>query len=128
MNDPDDAEESVNNVTVGIMKQSTEQAADKADPSLPGRAEESKPEVKSGPTEPETSVSALPGLPINLVLPRSICWSKTIEVIYFEQPQATYSLHEYFTSRPRPEPVRNNEPVVSNKEEIPDEDSQEDQG
>ena len=112
------------------MKQHTEQGADKTDNSLPGRAEESKVEVKSGPTAQETSVSAIPGLPIDLVLPRSLCWSKTIEVIYFEEPQAqsTYSLHEYFASRPRPEPVRNNEPVVGDKEEISDEDSQESQG
>ena len=105
------------------MKQRTEQGA-------AGRAEESKVEVKSGPMAQETSVSAIPGLPIDLVLPRSLCWSKTIEVIYFEEPQAqsTYSLHEYFASRPQPEPVRNNEPVVGNKEEISDKDSQENQG
>ena len=47
--DLDDAEECVNNITVGIMKQRTEQNADKAEKSPPGRAEESRTEDKSEP-------------------------------------------------------------------------------
>ena len=108
---------------------STKPAADETVPSLPGRAAESKPVVISGSKEPETSVLGSSVLPSSYSTPRAICWSKTIEVIYFEEPQAqsTYSLHKYFAPRPRQETVKDDKPVVSDEEEVPDEDSQEDQ-
>ena len=128
--DPHDAEESVNNITVGIMKQRTEQRADKTEKLLLGRAEESNIEDKSGPTTQEASVTDSSWIPVNLVNPRSLCWSKTIKIIRFEEPhaQSSYSLHEHFASRPRIQRIRKDEPVVRDKEKISDEDSQEDQG
>ena len=133
----DEAQENVNSVITGIMKQSTnmkepkstKQAADGTDPSSPGHASESKPVVISRSTEPETSVVGSSVPPSSYSTPRAICWSKTIEVIYFQEPQAqsTYSLHEYFASRPRQETVKDDKPVVSDEEEVPGEGSQEDQ-
>ena len=93
------APESINNVIMGIMKapKYAESGPDNADTSQPGRNIESRtPDIKE-PQEPDTSVVS------STVLPLTVHWSKAIEVIYFDETQvrSTYSLHQYFASRPK---------------------------
>ena len=127
--DLDDAEECVNNITVGIMKQRTEQNADKAEKSPPGRAEESRTEDKSEPAAQEPSVREFASVPSSPKPKRSLCWSKTIEIIRLEEPhpRSSFSLHQHFASRPRIIRKKKDEPMVRDKEEISNENSKKDQ-
>ena len=125
--DPDDAEECVYSITVGIMKQRKGQSADKAEKQSPARARERKSEDKREPTAEEPSVAGVSATAGSSKPKRSLCWSKTIEIIRLEEPHplSSFSLHHHFASRPRIIRKKKDEPVVRDKEEIPDEDNEE---
>ena len=111
------------------MKQRTEQNTDKAEKSPPGRVEESRTEDKSEPAAQEPSVREVATVPSSPKPKRSLCWSKTIEIIRLEEahPHSSFSLHQHFTSRPRIIRAKKDEPMVRDKEEISNENSKKDQ-
>ena len=105
--------------------QNAEPYADKAGLSQPGHGTESEPLDIKEPQEPNTSVIGARPHPWD----RSIHWSKTIEVIYFDKPQvrSTYSLHQYFISRPKQEVKSDDKPMDRDQEEVHSEERQSDQ-
>ena len=111
------------------MKQRTEQNADKAEKPLPARAKERKTEDKREPTAEEPSVKGVTTVPSSSKPKRSLCWSKTIEIIRLQEPHplSSFSLHHHFTSRPRIIRKKKDESMVGDKEEIPNENSKKDQ-
>ena len=125
--DPDDAEECVYSITVGIMKRRNEQGAEEAEKQSPARAKERASGVKREPTAEETSVAGVSTTAGSSKPKRCICWSKTIEIIRLEEPHpvSNFSLHHHFASRPRILRRKKDEPVVRNKEKIPDEGDEE---
>ena len=105
--------------------ENAESDADDAGSSQPGRDTESKtPDIKES-QEPDTS---LPFANQHIVS-SSVHWSKAIEVIYFDEPQvrSTYSLHQYFTSRPKQEVKNGGEPMDCDQEEVHSEERQSDE-
>ena len=125
--DPDDAKECVYSITVGIMKQRNEQGAEKAERQSPARARERESGVKREPTAKEPSVAGVSTTAGSSNTKRSIYCSKTVEIIRLEEPHplSNFSLHHHFASRPRIICRKKNEPVVRNKEKIPDEGDEE---
>ena len=74
---------------------------------------------------PETDNSVLTACALTVNPHKGISWSKTIQVIYFEEPQvqSTYKLHHHFANRPRyqtrqtkDEPVDQHQEETDNKE------------
>ena len=128
--DPDDAEECINSITVGIMKRSNGRGAEETERQSPARARERASGVKNEPTTEETSVAGASTTAGSSKPKRNICWSKTIEIIRLEEPHpiSSFSLHHHFASRPRAPRKDKNELVVRNKEKIPDKGDEESQG
>ena len=79
--DPDDAEECVYSITVGIMKRRNGQGAEETKRQSPARARERASGVKNEPTTEETSVAGVSTTAGSSKPKRNICWSKTIEII-----------------------------------------------
>ena len=106
--------------------ESTEKAnldADSAELNGLGRGNESTNQGIKPAHVPETDINMLSACELTVNPHVSISWSKTIQVIYFEEPQvlSTYKLHHQFANRSRYQTRQTkDEPMDQHQEEADD--------